>query len=74
MKISFKDFFFLSILRGEKYLAQFLYLHCRVTPEAYGSSQARGPIRAAAASHSHSNAGSEPRLWPTPWLMATLDP
>ena len=35
-------------------------------PAAYGSSQARGPIGAAAASlcHSHSNAESEPRLWP----------
>ena len=31
---------------------------------AYGSSQARGPIRAAAARHSH--AGSEPRLGATP--------
>ena len=46
------------------------------TPEAYGDSQARGQIEAIAASlrHSHSNARSEPRLWPTPQLKATLDP
>ena len=42
---------------------------------AYGSSQARGRTGAAAASlhHSHSNAGSEPRLQPTPQLMAMWD-
>ena len=36
----------------------------RATPMAYGGSQARGLIRAAAASlyHSHSNLGSEPHL------------
>uniref|UniRef100_A0A8D0ZUE2 Sushi domain-containing protein n=1 Tax=Sus scrofa TaxID=9823 RepID=A0A8D0ZUE2_PIG len=39
-------------------------------PTAYGSSQARGLIRAVAAGlhHGHSNAGSEPRLQPTPQL------
>ena len=44
-------------------------------PAAYGGSQARGRIGAAAASlhQSHSNAGSEPRLQPTPQLTATLD-
>ena len=38
------------------------------TPVAYGSSQARDRIGAAAASlhHSHSNARSKPRLGPTP--------
>ena len=43
---------------------------------AYGSSQARGQIRATAARlcHSHSNAESEPHLQATPQLMATLDP
>ena len=42
---------------------------------AYGSSQARVPIRAAAANlhHSHSNTGSEQHLWPTPQLSAKLD-
>ena len=43
---------------------------------AYGDSQARGPIRAIATSlhQSHSNAGSEPHLQPTPQLTATPDP
>ena len=42
---------------------------------AYGGSQARGPIGAVAASlhHSYSNAGSKPRLWPTPQFTAMLD-
>ena len=42
----------------------FLGLHLAV----YASSQARGQIGASAAGlrHSHSNAGSEPRLWATP--------
>ena len=44
-------------------------------PAAYGSSQARGLIGVVASGlrQSHSNAGSEPRLQPTPQLMATLD-
>ena len=47
----------------------------RAAPTAYGSSQARGPIRAVAASlhHRHNNARSEPHLQPTPQLKATLD-
>ena len=47
----------------------------RAAPAAYGGCQTRGQIRAVAAGlhHSHSNAGSEPHLWPTPQLM-TLDP
>ena len=46
------------------------------TPAAYGVSQARSLIGAAATGlhQSHSNARSEPRLQPTPQLMATLDP
>ena len=45
-------------------------------PVAYGGSQARGPIGAVATGlrQSHSNAGSEPRLQPTPQLTATLVP
>ena len=41
-----------------------LFNFFRAAPAAYGSSQARGGIRAAAAGlhHSHSNTGSEPRL------------
>ena len=43
---------------------------------AYGDSQARGRIGAAAASlhQGHSNAGPQPHLRPTPQLMVTLDP
>ena len=45
-------------------------------PAAYEGSQARGLIGAPATSlcWSHSNAGSEPRLQPTPQLMAMPDP
>jgi len=45
-------------------------------PAAYGGSQARGRIGAVATGlrQSHSNAGSEPRLQPTPQLPATQDP
>ena len=50
------------------------FLRFRATPEAYGDSQARGPTGATAASHSHSHTRSEPRLRPTPQLMATPDP
>ena len=52
-----------------------LFLLFRATPAAYGGSQARGPIGATAPGlhHSHSNAESEPRLRPTPQLMATPD-
>ena len=48
----------------------------RAVPTAYGSSQARGRIRATAATlhHSHSNSRSEPRLCPPPQLTATSDP
>ena len=43
---------------------------------AFGGSQARGRIRAIAASlpHSHSNAGAEPCLNPIPQLMAMPGP
>ena len=54
----------------------FIYLLFRASSMAYGSSQARGWIGAAATGlhHSHSNAGSELHLRPTPQLPATLDP
>jgi len=44
-------------------------------PAAYGGSQARGRIGAVATGlrQSHSNAGSEPRLQPTPQLTAMPD-
>ena len=52
------------------------FVFSRATPMAYGGSQARGLIRAIAAGlyQSHSNAGSEPHLWPMPQLMVTPDP
>ena len=52
-----------------------LFAFSRATPAAHGDSQARGQIGAVAASlrQSHSNAGSEPRLQPTPQLTATPD-
>ena len=48
----------------------------RTAPKTHGRSQARGRHGAAAAGlhHSHSNAGSEPHLRPTPWLTAMPDP
>ena len=51
----------------------FLY---KAAPTAHVGSQARGKIGVIAAGlcHSQSNAGSEPFLWPTPQLMAMLDP
>ena len=54
----------------------FCFLLFRAVPMAYGSSQARGGIGAAAASlcRRHSNTGSKPHLQPTPQLTAMPDP
>ena len=56
----------------------FIYLFClfRAAPVAYGGSQARGLIRAVAASlrQSHINARSEPSLQPAQQLTAMLHP
>ena len=62
------DFFFFLFLVFLPFLGP--------SPTAYGGSQARGLIRAVAASlhHSHSNTGSKPHLQPTPQLTAMLDP
>ena len=46
----------------------------RAAPAAYGGSQARGQIRAAAVSLHHSHAGSEPCQLPIPQLTAMPDP
>ena len=48
----------------------------RAASVAYGGAQARDQIGATAAGlcHSHSKAGSEPHLRPTPQLMVMLDP
>ena len=51
-----------------------LFLFFRAVLAAYGSPQARGGIRAADLHQRHSNARSEPCLWPPPKLMAMLDP
>ena len=58
---------------GIRLLRLFLVL-LRAAPASYGSSQTRGRIGAAAAGLCHSNVESEPCLWPTPQLTATLDP
>ena len=52
------------------------FLLFRAVPMACGGSQARGLIGAVAIGlhHSHSNAGFEPHLQPTPELRATSDP
>ena len=54
----------------------FFLVFSRAIPVAYGGSQARGLIRAVVTSlcQSHSNAGSETHLQPTPQLTATPDP
>uniref|UniRef100_A0A4X1UWI1 Exocyst complex component 7 n=1 Tax=Sus scrofa TaxID=9823 RepID=A0A4X1UWI1_PIG len=55
----------------------FIFWSFRAAPvAAHGGSQARGQIGAATAGlhHSHSHAGSEPHLGPTPQLMAMPDP
>ena len=58
------------------YLFICLFAFFRAAPAAWGSSQARGLIRAVAAGlrQSHSNTGLEPRLQSTPQLTATPDP
>ena len=64
------------ILFGKKHVTKWCVCVCVYFRAACGSSQARGQIRAIAASlgHSHWNVGSKPRLRPTPQVMAVLDP
>ena len=70
-------------MEGDFILFLFLFIYLfllfafpRAAPAAYSGSQARGLIGAVAAGlrQSHSNAGSEAHLQPTPQLMATPDP
>ena len=67
-----------KVLIGVWMLLLLLLFFClfRAAPMAYGRSQVRGRIGTAAAGlhHSHSNAGSEPHLQPTPQHTATPDP
>ena len=58
------------------FLPPFLSSFFQPTSVAYGSFQPWGWIRASAPGlcYSHSSSGSEPHLWPTPQLTATLDP
>ena len=59
---------YFQTIKGKK--IQFFLFFClfRATPAAYGDSQAGGRVGAVAAGlyHSHSNAGSDPPLHPTP--------
>ena len=61
---------FLVLQRQLLFILLFIYFSVffRATSTAYGDSQARGLIGAVATSlrQSHSNAGSKPRLQPTP--------
>ena len=63
----------MKILEAKCFLLFLSFFLFRAAPTAYGSSQAKGPIRAVAAGlhHSHSHTGPELHLQPTPWLMAT---
>ena len=56
------------------FFSSFVIFLFRTTPVAHRGSQARSLIGAVAPGlcQSHSNARSEPRLWPTPQLTATL--
>ena len=60
---------------GFSFLFSFFWGLFRAAPAAYGGSQARGRIGAVATGlrQGHSNAGSGPRLRPTPQLTATPD-
>ena len=65
-----------NALRFMNLLFFFFFVFSRATLAAYGGSQARGRVGAVATSlyQSHSNAGSELCLQPTPQLTAMLDP
>ena len=67
---------FAFALHDSVLLLLLLLLFFRATPMAYGSSQARDTIRAAAAClrYNYSNMGLKPRLRSTPQLVAMLDP
>ena len=70
-----KESIAISFFHNSSFLFVLFFLF-RAIPIAYGSSQARGQIGAAAAGlhYSHSNTGSKPCLQPMPQLVAMLDP
>ena len=72
------DFLKIRIQSGQIYTHThtLFFFFFRAAPAAFRGSWPRGRIGAACTSlyHSHSNVGSELRLWPTPQLTATLDP
>ena len=73
LPIDIADKSFFQVTQPLGLLFYFIYFCLfRATPAAYGGSQARGPVGAAAAGlhHSHSNSGSNPSLQHTPQLMA----
>ena len=76
--LKFNNFLLKHLLEFEQlfYFIYLFFLLFRAAPIAYGGFQARGWIRAVAASlhYSHSNVGSKPRLQATPQLTATPDP
>ena len=57
------------------FVCLFVFGLLRATPTAFRGFQPRGPVGAVVTGlhHSHSNAGSEPHLKPTPQLRATPD-
>ena len=67
-----------SLLVQSTWLINFFFFFClfKAASVAYGDSQARGLIGAVAAAlyHSHSNAGSQLHLRPTPQVTAMPDP
>ena len=69
---------FLKVPKKHVFLPEFsfLFLLLRAAPLVYGSSQARGRIRAVVSGlhWSQSNLGSQLHLQPIPRLMAALDP
>ena len=82
-QFSITELWFISLFPPKKVycifcftLFYFLFFAFYVHTHGICKFQARAPIRATAASlrHSHSNLGSETRLWPTPQFMAMPNP
>ena len=67
------EVFLICLTKEQHFIYLFIFM---AIPVAYRSSQARGQIRAAAASlhHGHGHTRSEQHLQPTPQLVAMWDP